>query len=487
MALSGSVTTDSYKSRSVTLNWSATQSIANNTSTITWELVGSGGDGYVVVSELKVTIDGSQAYYRGPSNHTDCYVGTVLASGTTVVSHNNDGSKSFTISVQAGIYNWAINCSGSSTFTLNTIARASTISSAANITLGNSCSVKWTPASTSFRYKLKFALGGYSYTTDYISPGTTSAYTYSGYTIPVIVANNITNSTTGTMTVYLYTYNGSTQIGSTSSTTFTVSVPSNVIPTLRGLTVTVDNSANSVVAGWGLYVVGYSKAKLVASASGIYGSSISSFVLSGAYTGTVNGSSLNYTGGVLSSSGQKTFSVTARDSRGRVSTALSQSITVYAYSQPVVTAFVVERGTTDAKKVTVRANWSFSSVNGKNAATATLYYKRSTSSAWTAYGEISQNTSTTLTVDFDEEHSYNFRVRIEDSIGNAAQDESFISTASVLLDFRAGGKGLGIGKIAETDSLEIALDTVFMGDVYVQSGASKIPLATYIKNIINGG
>ena len=289
------------------------------------------------------------------------------------------------------------------------------------------------------------------------------------------------------MTVYLYTYNGSTQIGSTSSTTFTVSVPSNVIPTLRGLTVTVDNSANSVVAGWGLYVVGYSKAKLVASASGIYGSSISSFVLSGAYTGTVNGSSLNYTGGVLSSSGQKTFSVTARDSRGRVSTALSQSITVYAYSQPVVTAFVVERGTTDAKKVTVRANWSFSSVNGKNAATATLYYKRSTSSAWTAYGEISQNTSTTLTVDFDEEHSYNFRVRIEDSIGNAAQDESFISTASVLLDFRAGGKGLGIGKIAETDSLEIALDTVFMGDVYVQSGASKIPLATYIKNIINGG
>ena len=487
MALSGSVTTDSYKGRSVTLNWSATQSIANNTSTITWELVGSGGGGYVVVSELNVTIDGSQAYYRGPSNHTDCYVGTVLASGTTVVSHNNDGSKSFTISVQAGIYNWAINCSGSSTFTLNTIARASIISSAANITLGNSCSVKWTPASTSFRYKLKFALGGYSHTTDYISPGTTSAYTYSGYTIPVIVANNITNSTTGTMTVYLYTYNGSTRIGSTSSTTFTVSVPSNVIPRLSGLTVTVDNSANSVVAGWGLYVVGYSKAKLVASASGIYGSSISSFVLSGAYTGTINGSSLNYTGGVLSSSGQKTFSVTARDSRGRVSAALSKSITVYAYSQPVVSAFVVERGTTDAKKVTVRANWSFSSVNGKNAATATLYYKRSTSSAWTAYGEISRNTGTTLTVDFDEEHSYNFRVRIEDSIGNAAQDESFISTASVLLDFRAGGKGLGIGKIAETDSLEIALDTVFMGDVYVQSGASKIPLATYIKNIINGG
>ena len=91
MALSGSVTTDSYKSRSVTLNWSATQSIANNTSTITWELVGSGGGGYVVVSELKVTIDGSQAYYRGPSNHTDCYIGTVLASGTTVVPQKNDG------------------------------------------------------------------------------------------------------------------------------------------------------------------------------------------------------------------------------------------------------------------------------------------------------------------------------------------------------------------------------------------------------------
>ena len=96
MALSGSVTTTSHTGRSVTLNWNATQNISNNTSTLSWELVGSGsGIGWVVVSELRVTINGTQEYYRNSSNHTNCYQGTVLASGTKTLTHNSDGTKSF--------------------------------------------------------------------------------------------------------------------------------------------------------------------------------------------------------------------------------------------------------------------------------------------------------------------------------------------------------------------------------------------------------
>lgn len=488
MALSGSVTTSSSSGRSVTLSWTATQSVANNSSTISWSLKGSGSaGGYVVVSELRVTINGSQAYYRSSSNHTNCYVGTELASGTTTISHNSDGTKSFTIKVEAGIYQWAINCSGSNTFTLNTIARASSITSASAVTLGNACSVTWTPASSSFTYKLKFSLGSWSYTTGTISPARTSAYTYTGYTIPVSVSSQLPSATTGTMTVYLYTYNGSSQVGSTASKTFTVTVPSSVIPTISSFTLSADNSANSVIAGWGLYVSGYTKVKLTASASGSNGSTISSFTLSNAYTGTVSGSSLSYTGAKLTSSGSKTFTIVAKDSRGRNSASSSRSVTVYAYSNPNVSTFTVARGSTDPKKVTVRANWTFSDVNGKNSATATLQYKRSTSSSWTTYGTIAKNSSITLTTNFDEQYSYNFRVNVTDTVGNTGRAEMFISTASVLLDFKAGGKGLGIGKIAETDSMEVALDARFMGTVYIyDSGGTPMTLAQYIKSVMSG-
>lgn len=483
MALSGSVTTSSSSGRSVTLNWSATQSIANNTSTVSWTLVGSGSaSGWVRVSELRVTINGTQVYYRGSSNHTDCYNGTQLASGSTTISHNSDGTKSFSISVEAGIYQWAINCSGSGTFTLNTIARASSITSASSITLGNACSVKWTPASSSFKYKIKFALGSWSYTTGYISPGITSAYTYTGYTIPVSVANYITSATTGTMTAYLYTYNGTTQIGSTSSKTFTVTVPSSVIPTISSFSVAVDNSANSVIAGWGLYVAGYSKAKLTTAASGSYSSTISSFTISGAYSATKSGTSLSYTGSTLTSSGTKTFSVVAKDSRGRSSASSSKSVTVYAYSKPAVSSFTAARSTSDATKMIVKANWTFASVNSKNSATGTLYYKLSTSSSWTTYGTISKNTTTTLTGTFAEDHSYDFRVIVKDAVGNSTQKDVFVSTIEVLLDFRAGGKGLGIGKIAETDSMEVALASNF----YAKMSSEYSDIGFYASNTTTG-
>lgn len=124
MALSGSVTTSSSSNRSVTVNWSATQDIAKNQSTISWKIVGSGSaTGWVRVSELRLKIDGSQEFYRDSSHYTNCYQGTVLASGTKTLKHGNDGKKSFSISIEAGIYQWAINCSGSGSFTLNNIPR----------------------------------------------------------------------------------------------------------------------------------------------------------------------------------------------------------------------------------------------------------------------------------------------------------------------------------------------------------------------------
>jgi len=494
MALSGKVETATYTPSNssntwkVVLNWTATQSVSDNTSTISWNIKVSttSSTGYVVVSEIRAKINGTEVYYRSHDNHTNGYNGTQIASGTTKVSHNTDGTKSVAMSIEAGIYQWAINKSGSNTFTLDTIPRASSITSASNKTLGNACSIKWTPNASTFKYKVKFSLGSWNYTTpSFISPASTSEYTYDDYTLPLGVADYLPNATTGTMTAYLYTYNSSgTQIGSTASKTFTVTVPSSIKPTISSVSATLVNS-NSVINGWGVAVAGYTKIKVSASASGSYSSTISSFDISGGYTTTQTGTSLSYTGGVISSSGSKTFTVVAKDSRGRSSDSKSATaITFYAYSKPTVSSFTVARSSSNAKKVVVKANWTFASVNSKNAATATLYYKKSSNTSWTTYGTIAKNTSVTLTNDFDETSSYNFKVVVTDSLSNSAQEEGFVSTIEVTMDFRAGGKGLGIGKIAETDNLEIAFDTIFMGNIYIQNAdGTKISLADYIRSI----
>ena len=133
MALSGKVetsawTADSGSTWKVVLNWTATQSIANNTSTISWNIkVSTGSGGYVVVSEIRAKIAGEEVYYRSHDNHTNGYNGTQIASGTKTITHNTDGTKSVSMSIEAGIYQWAINKSGSNTFTLDTIPRLSLI------------------------------------------------------------------------------------------------------------------------------------------------------------------------------------------------------------------------------------------------------------------------------------------------------------------------------------------------------------------------
>lgn len=486
MALSGTVNSSSYEGRYIQLTWSATQSVANNTSTISWKLkgAGTGQAGWYMAGGFKVVINGDTVYSKSTDYRIQLYNGTQVASGTKTISHNKDGSKSFSISIQAGIYTYAVNCTGSKSFTLNTIPRASSISwgdgtsSTAGIT--NGINININRASSSFTHTITYQFGSAKGT---VCTKTTA--TNVKWTIPLSLLNQIPNATSGTGTMTCTTYNGSTAIG-TSTLKLTVTVPSSVKPTISSASVSIDNSANSVIAGWGLYVAGYSKAKITAAASGAYGSTVSSFTISGGYSTTQSGSSLSYTGGKFTSSGSKTFNVVAKDSRGRSSdTKAAGTITVYAYSNPTISSLSVQRSSANAKKIVVRANWNFASVNGKNSVTATLYYKLSTSSGWTTYGTIAKNTDVTLTTDFAEEHSYNFKLIVKDAVGNSAQDESFISTVAVLLDFKAGGKGLGIGKIAETNSMEVALDARFMGTVYIyDDSGNAMTLANYIKSVV---
>lgn len=173
MALSGSVSTSKYDGRYLKLSWTATQSVANNTSTIKWTLSAAGGNvNWYTTGPVTVTIDGDTVY-SNPSRE-DMYTGTI-ASGTKTISHNSDGSKSFSVNIRAAIYYSSVNCTGSATFTLNKIDRvpgtpASATCTAGNgsyVSIGDTVTINWsgtTGAVTGYQWQYQFDSDAWSST-----------------------------------------------------------------------------------------------------------------------------------------------------------------------------------------------------------------------------------------------------------------------------------------------------------------------------------
>lgn len=312
--------------------------ISANTSKvrILWQSTQSGDswNGYTRTAKYYISINGEAereytVSYTLPQSTTKTILDT-----TITVTHKGDGTGTVKVrtwmdtSISAGVVE------KTQTLTLSTIPRASTITSASNITLGNPCSVKWTPLSTSFRYKLKFTLGDFSYTTGALHPNTVAAYTYDKYTLPIAdIAPKITSKPpTASMTVTLYTYsdsNASVQIGSASSTTFAVTVPDNesTKPTVT-MTLTPVTPYTKFAS---LYLQGRSKVKATFSGSGKYGADVKS------YSVQVDGKNYAspYTSDILKKSGSVEVVGIATDSRGFSGTS-PQSINVIAYDPPYI-------------------------------------------------------------------------------------------------------------------------------------------------------
>lgn len=484
MAKSGSFVTTSHSNRSMTFSWEQTsQSIENNETYISWKLVGSGSaSGYVKCGGIYVEVDGSVKCNESTDTRYEVYNGTVLKTGTATISHGTDGTASFSAVVKAGIYYYERNCSGSGSWTLETIPRTSGVSMGTGI-MGSASTIDITRATSSFTHTLQYWFGDTSGTIT-----TKTASTSVSWTPSLDLANQVPNATSGVGTLRCITYSGNTQIGY-KDISITLNVPSSVIPTIDSASLEIDNSNNAKVEEWGVCVTGYTKVNVNASASGQYSSTISSYTISGGYSTTQNGTTLDYTGGVLTSSGDITFNVVAKDSRSRNSaSSTAGTLTFYPYSNPRVNEFVVARSESSAKTLIIQTSWEFSDVNELNATTATLYFKKPHDFGWTEYGEIIAGSDITLDdIEFDEASSYDFQLVVTDLLGNSDTSNAFISTIEVLLDFRAGGKGLGIGKIAESDSMEVALDARFMRNVYIYDAeGTAMTLADYILSVVNG-
>jgi hypothetical protein len=474
MASSGSFNTTAYSGRYLTFAWTETsQSVTDNKTTISWTLKGAGGDStWYYTRNIKVTIDGATVYsFLESQGKIKLGNGTLVASGSHTFTHNDNGTKSFTAYVEAGVYQYAVNCKGSSTFTLDTIARASQPSCVTypnhtqNVgNFGSTISIHMNRKSSSYTHTVRYAFGSQTGT---IATGVTTGTTW---TIPVSLMNLIPNSESGSGTIFVDTYNGTTKIG-TLSCGFTATVPASVKPscncTLEDIT-GVDKKIGSPVKG-------LSKIKATVTATKAYGSDIKSYsiVIDG-----IRYSSSTATSGFLTKSGKSTVTVIVTDNRGRPSEPWTYDMNVQEYDPPKINKLNVQRCNSDGTEndqgdyVKVTMGAEISPLGNKNTAAYYCYYKEHTAtsfntgiSEWYVSNPDYSPDNLSFIFEADGNSTFDIEASAVDSFGTGKRTTS-VSTAFTMMNWNAEGNGMGIGKVAEKEkTLQVGIDTEFFGDV----------------------
>ena len=436
------------------------QSVANNTSNVTVSVrVYRTNTGYTTYGTGTVycTINGTQYTEGITSSDKITNSGIVLFSKTLNISHNADGTK--TLATSARITHDQFSSSSQSySQALTTIPRATTPTvSASSVNMGASITINMPRASSSFDHTLTYKLGSATGTIG-SDLGTSHAWT-----VPLSLASQIPNGTSGTCTITCKTYNGSTLIG-TKTVSFTAKVPSSVVPSISALTIA--EATSGLAAQFGAYIQNKSKLKVTITAAGSYSSTIKS------YKTTIAGKSYtasSFTSSVLSSSGTVTISTTVTDSRGRTATK-SSTVSVLAYTAPKITKFSALR--TNAG-VQVTMNFSIASLGSKNTKSYVLSYKPKNSDTWEvlASGSVyTYNSSQTFSEGFSTELSYDLQLVVTDYFGDSSAATAYgeIPTAFTLLDFNASGKSLAFGKVSEVaDQMEIDMPMSIYKDIFM--------------------
>ena len=335
--------------------------------------------------------------------------------------------------------------------------------SAATVEMGKSVTINTPAVNNAYRHTLRYAFGGASGT---IATGIASSVSW---TPPVSLANQIPSATAGSGTIYCDTYSGSTLLG-TKSVSITLTVPGSVVPSAGTLSATLAEDTS----GTGLYVKGMGKAKLTLSgASGAYGSSITSYTITGGGWSATNGA---LTTGTLASAGNITFTATVTDSRGRKAST-TRTISVIDYTKPGVAVCDVYRCDADGNRkkagtyFAVEINASYSAITGNTLSITARYKKQSESS----YGTATNVTNNGKTVigggNIGASTTYDVLVTVADKY-NSLLIQRTLSTKSVLQSFKRSA-GAAIGKVAELANwLDVAWNTRIRGNLKVDGGMS---------------
>ena len=415
---------------------SGNQDVANNRTTIGWELQLITTNGSISSSMSRswsVTVNGNN--YSGSSSLGNIGTNTTkgLASGTTTIPHNADGSKSFSYSFSRQFEinysgNWIGTVSGSGNGTLNTIPRASSVS-ATNGNIGESISISINRASSSFKHTLKYSFNNLSGT---IAEGVTTS---KSWTLPTSFYAQIPNAKSSWGRIICETYSGSTKIGS-SECRFDVYVKESTNkPGISATVKDINNTTKALTGDENKLIKYYSKAQFSITSSPKNSASTKSINVK--YNGTTytGGSGNSWTGNFSNVvTGRYDCSVT--DTRGFTSS-VTVNKTLIEYIKLTCTMEVGNPTAAGECHIKVSGNY-FNGSFGATNNTLTVQYRLKTNDGsygnWiTLANTLSGNTySIDKTISgLDYQNKYTFQARAVDKLATVNTNEKSVKSTPI--------------------------------------------------------
>lgn len=422
MATSGKVSSNGYEGRYISFIWSLTsQNVQANTSTIAWRLEGdgTGQTSRYKAGNFKVVIDGTTVYSTSENDRIWLYDGTVVASGNYTFNHNSQGQKSFSVSIQAGIYYYAVNCTGSGSFTLPTISRISNITAVNGANTSDVLSVNYTEYVSSYTNNLIIKLN--STTLQTITNYTSGA----GFNLTDNALNTIysavTTAKTVTLSFSLQTYDGNTLLGTSDAVNKTLTI-NDSNPTIGTLTYRDSKSATTTITGNNQYIIRNNSTLevTVSNLAAINSATLSSLTISGggisrtiSLSGTTDASEV-ISIGTVNQSNNFTLTATLTDSRGYTAT---KTVTILVYDWILPTAVITAQRVDNYYTTTnVTPTATYSSIGGHNTITITAQYKKTSDSSYGASVTLTDGQATSLSL--DNTYEWNLKVTVADRIGS---------------------------------------------------------------------
>ena len=461
------------------------QSITANTSTVNWRMTVSRTGAYYTHnhqgdSTLSLNLDGSNVHYSYPTWETSGEEYT-LASGSSTISHNADGTKNLPISCTFNPNNGLHGTiTVSASLSLTTIPRSSSVSVSAGV-IGSSVTININRQSSSFKHTVRYAWAGKSGTI------ATNVDTSTSWTIPLDFANDIPNSASGTGTVFVDTYSGSTKTG-TQSTTLTASVPANVKPSFTGISLSdLNGAAQNLIPKSDTFIQVISNIKIgFNGAVGSYGSTITGYyaeIVGKNQSTSSNGGSL----GIMNYHGTIKIRASVSDSRGRWSDTKEVSVTVLEYFAPALSFSIARTGSTSSTlTVTRNAKVASLTVSGSQKNTMSLTFKVArlgttnfqvdtgpATGSWTSISNL-VNSQANLAGNYLANQSWVVIGTLEDKF-TRTEFMVNVPTESVVLSYDRSG--VGVNKIRERGALDVK------GDIY----ANDQPIQQYQLTNADGG
>lgn len=436
------------------------QSISGNTSKVrirwTSTQTGESWTGYDRECYYYVSINGGAETKYTLTYQLDKQSTVTIVDKTITVNHRADGTATVKVRtymntpISVGLVEMT------KTLTLDTIPRATTPTlSASSVNMGSTVTINLPRASSSFTHRLYYKFEGGSQTTITTSAG--ASYTW---TVPD-KASSIPNATSGQFAIRVDTVSGGSVIG-TKWVYLTGKVPTSVVPTISS--VAVAEATSGLAAQFKAYIRGKSTLKVTVTSAGAKGSTIKSVKTTfqgKTYTGA------SFTTDTVTTSGSLVTTVT--DSRGRTAKKTT-AITALTYSKPVIEAFSVYRRTAagvaadDGTYIAVRYKYTVPSLNGGNTAALAIKYKQSTATSYTnlvtGSALSADTTAKPSSPTFSVDYSYDVQITVTDYFGAYATATVRLSSAEVILDIAADGKGIGLGKTAEGPGIDFGWDIV---------------------------